>query len=90
MRKIIILKRKIRHLYNQNGNVKLLLINFLRYANYSTLNSFPEEDLDLRVLPSVNTNKRRSEEHIEVTPSKKSKAEKFDAYVYNMINVCAY
>ncbi|XP_020280817.1 uncharacterized protein LOC109853274 isoform X2 [Pseudomyrmex gracilis] len=42
-----------------------------------------KEDLDLRVLPSVNTNKRRSEEHIEVTPSKKSKAEKFDALFGN-------
>lgn len=51
-------------------------------TNYSILNSFPEEDLDLRVLPSVNTNKRRSDEHIEGTPSKKTKAEKFvDAYV---------
>ncbi|KAL6259064.1 hypothetical protein P5V15_008985 [Pogonomyrmex californicus] len=47
--------------------------------------SVPEkkEDLDLRVLPSVNTNKRRSEEHIEATPPKKTKAEKFDALFGN-------
>lgn len=49
--------------------------------SYSILNSFSEEDLDLRVLPSVNTNKRRSEECVEATPPKKTKAEKFDAYV---------
>lgn len=49
--------------------------------SYSILNSFPEEDLDLRVLPSVNTNKRRSEECVETTAPKKTKAEKFDAYV---------
>ncbi|XP_012218940.1 pre-mRNA cleavage complex 2 protein Pcf11 isoform X2 [Linepithema humile] len=47
--------------------------------------SVPEkkEDLDLRVLPSVNTNKRRSDEHTEGTPSKKTKAEKFDALFGN-------
>lgn len=50
------------------------------HTNYFILDSFPEEDLDLRVL-SVNTNKRRSDEHVEGTPSKKTKAEKFDAYV---------
>lgn len=54
--------------------------------SYSILNSFPEEDLDLRVLPSVNTNKRRSEECVEATPPKKTKAEKFDAYVYHYTN----
>ncbi|XP_025986831.1 uncharacterized protein LOC105195218 isoform X2 [Solenopsis invicta] len=45
--------------------------------------SIPEKkDLDLRVLPSVNTNKRRSEECVE-TPLKKTKAEKFDALFGN-------
>ncbi|XP_071642109.1 uncharacterized protein Pcf11 isoform X4 [Temnothorax longispinosus] len=42
-----------------------------------------KEDLDLRVLPSVNTNKRRSEECVEATPPKKTKAEKFDALFGN-------
>ncbi|XP_036146540.1 uncharacterized protein LOC105828169 isoform X2 [Monomorium pharaonis] len=43
-----------------------------------------KEDLDLRVLPSVNTNKRRSEECIETNPpAKKTKAEKFDALFGN-------
>ncbi|XP_011684445.1 PREDICTED: uncharacterized protein LOC105447883 isoform X2 [Wasmannia auropunctata] len=47
--------------------------------------SIPEkkEDLDLRVLPSVNTNKRRSEECVEPPPPKKTKAEKFDALFGN-------
>ncbi|XP_018312633.1 uncharacterized protein Pcf11 isoform X1 [Mycetomoellerius zeteki] len=47
--------------------------------------SIPEkkEDLDLRVLPPVNTNKRRSEECVEATPPKKTKAEKFDALFGN-------
>ncbi|KYN37984.1 Pre-mRNA cleavage complex 2 protein Pcf11 [Trachymyrmex septentrionalis] len=42
-----------------------------------------KEDLDLRVLPPVNTNKRRSEECVEATPPKKTKAEKFDALFGN-------
>ncbi|KMQ93559.1 pre-mrna cleavage complex 2 protein pcf11 [Lasius niger] len=46
--------------------------------------SIPEkkEDLDLRVLPSVNTSKRRSED-VESSPAKKTKAEKFDALFGN-------
>lgn len=41
--------------------------------------SFAEEDLDLRILPAVNTNKRPSTEHTEATVAKKLKTEKFDA-----------
>ncbi|XP_070159553.1 pre-mRNA cleavage complex 2 protein Pcf11 isoform X3 [Polyergus mexicanus] len=41
-----------------------------------------KEDLDLRVLPPVNTSKRRSED-IESSPAKKTKAEKFDALFGN-------
>ncbi|KAK2584744.1 hypothetical protein KPH14_007075 [Odynerus spinipes] len=42
-----------------------------------------KEDLDLRVLPPVNTNKRQSSEHMESTVIKKTKAEKFDALFGN-------
>ncbi|XP_047352069.1 pre-mRNA cleavage complex 2 protein Pcf11 isoform X1 [Vespa velutina] len=42
-----------------------------------------KEDLDLRVLPPVNTNKRQSTEHLEPTAIKKTKAEKFDALFGN-------
>ncbi|XP_066589743.1 pre-mRNA cleavage complex 2 protein Pcf11-like isoform X2 [Prorops nasuta] len=41
-----------------------------------------KKDLDLRILPAVNTNKRHSSEHVESTV-KKSKAEKFDALFGN-------
>ncbi|EFN78884.1 Pre-mRNA cleavage complex 2 protein Pcf11 [Harpegnathos saltator] len=44
--------------------------------------SVQKEDLDLRVLPSVNTNKRQSTD-AEVTASKKMKTEKFDALFGN-------
>lgn len=48
--------------------------------------SFSEEDLDLRVLPPpVNTNKRQTSEHMESTLVKKTKAEKFDAYVFYIL-----
>ncbi|XP_015187887.1 PREDICTED: uncharacterized protein LOC107072450 isoform X2 [Polistes dominula] len=42
-----------------------------------------KEDLDLRVLPPVNTSKRQSNEHLDSTVIKKSKAEKFDALFGN-------
>ncbi|KAL0115350.1 hypothetical protein PUN28_010706 [Cardiocondyla obscurior] len=42
-----------------------------------------KKDLDLRVLPSVNTSKRRSEERVESIPPKKTKTEKFDALFGN-------
>ncbi|KAG7198467.1 hypothetical protein KM043_005849 [Ampulex compressa] len=42
-----------------------------------------KEDLDLRVLPPVNSNKRQSSEHMESTMTKKTKAEKFDALFGN-------
>ncbi|XP_032680257.1 uncharacterized protein LOC116848371 isoform X2 [Odontomachus brunneus] len=45
--------------------------------------SVQKEDLDLRVLPSVSTNKRSSTEHPEATTSKKMKTEKFDALFGN-------
>lgn len=71
---------------------KILYIGKIKYtfnASYSIhelfhfiSKSFSEEDLDLRVLPPpVNTNKRQSSEHMESTSAKKTKAEKFDAYV---------
>lgn len=69
----------------------ILYIGKIKYAyNICTIyelfhfasKSFSEEDLDLRVLPPpVNTNKRQSGEHMESTLAKKTKAEKFDAYV---------
>ncbi|XP_051175876.1 uncharacterized protein LOC127291029 isoform X2 [Leptopilina boulardi] len=42
-----------------------------------------KEDLDLRLLPPVNANKRQSSEHEEPTVTKKSKLEKFDALFGN-------
>ncbi|XP_014476852.1 PREDICTED: uncharacterized protein LOC106745607 isoform X2 [Dinoponera quadriceps] len=45
--------------------------------------SVQKEDLDLRVLPSVNTSKRTSTDHAETTTSKKMKTEKFDALFGN-------
>ncbi|EZA52087.1 Pre-mRNA cleavage complex 2 protein Pcf11 [Ooceraea biroi] len=55
----------------------------LSLPNTAVSLSEKKEDLDLRVLPSVNTNKRRSEEHTDTTSVKKTKAEKFDALFGN-------
>lgn len=65
---------KIKYAYNS-----CIIYELFHFAS----KSFSEEDLDLRVLPpAVNTNKRQTAEHMESTLVKKTKAEKFDAYVF--------